>query len=179
MGPGCHLRPQQQGVALIVTLILLLVLTVTGVAGMFGSVLQERMAANLQDRQQVFQATEAALRLCAQRVVTGATTATGLAAAAERAAFAGGAASAPATAERFAVDQALSAQGSTTYQLACLIEFSGLVDAARIGGSLSRPLAPADLVAYTVTASGARAAGEGAAAQRPSVLLQTKVVIRR
>lgn len=170
---------REQGAALIVTLILLLVLTITGVAGMAGSVLQERMAGNLQHRQQLFQATEAALRLCAARVVTGATSASGPASALERTAFANGATAAPDEAERFAVSQTFSAQGNTAYQLACLIEHSGPVDTARIGGSLSRPTARANLVAYTVTASGARVAGAGAAAQRPSVLLQAKVVVRR
>lgn len=49
---------QQQGAALIVSLIVLLVLTLIGVAGMNTSVMQERMAVNSQNSNRAFQAAE-------------------------------------------------------------------------------------------------------------------------
>lgn len=52
----------QRGVALIVVLLLLLVVTLLGLASMRGTLLQERMAANVRARGQAFQAAEAALR---------------------------------------------------------------------------------------------------------------------
>ncbi|RXR08526.1 pilus assembly PilX family protein [Pseudoxanthomonas composti] len=52
----------QQGVSLLVVLILLLIMTLLGLAAMRGSILQERMAANLTDRNLAFQAAETALR---------------------------------------------------------------------------------------------------------------------
>lgn len=53
---------QQKGAVLVVALILLLVLTLVGVAGMQDTTLQEKMAGNMQDRNLAFQAAEAALR---------------------------------------------------------------------------------------------------------------------
>lgn len=56
-------RPSaQRGVALIVVLILLLVVTLLGLASMRGTLLQERMAGNVVARGQAFQAAEAVLR---------------------------------------------------------------------------------------------------------------------
>lgn len=52
----------QRGVALVVVLILLLVMTLLALAAMRGSILQERMSANGYDRSMGFQAAEAALR---------------------------------------------------------------------------------------------------------------------
>lgn len=52
----------QRGVALIVALVLLLILTVVGVAGMQDTMMQEKMVANMRDRNLAFQAAEAALR---------------------------------------------------------------------------------------------------------------------
>ncbi|MBB1088045.1 pilus assembly protein [Lysobacter sp. SG-8] len=52
----------QRGVALVVVLILLLVMTLLGLASLRGTLLEERMAANLFDRSLGFQAAEAALR---------------------------------------------------------------------------------------------------------------------
>lgn len=57
--PHCR---DQRGVALIVALILLLVATLIGLAGMRGTNLQERMSANMYDRSLAFQRAEAALR---------------------------------------------------------------------------------------------------------------------
>ncbi|WP_038036059.1 PilX N-terminal domain-containing pilus assembly protein [Thioalkalivibrio sp. ALE17] len=52
----------QQGSALIVALVLLLVITLLAVAGMQNTVLQERMAGNVHDRNIAFQQAEAGLR---------------------------------------------------------------------------------------------------------------------
>ncbi len=53
---------RQRGVALLVVLILLLVMTLLGLASLRGSLMEERMSAGLYDRSLGFQATEAALR---------------------------------------------------------------------------------------------------------------------
>lgn len=52
----------QRGATLIVALVLLVVVTLLGVASLRGVLLQERMAANQYDRSLAFQAAEAALR---------------------------------------------------------------------------------------------------------------------
>lgn len=52
---------QQSGAVLIVSLLLLLVLTILGVAAMRNSTLEERMAGNMRDLQIAFNAAEAAL----------------------------------------------------------------------------------------------------------------------
>ncbi len=56
---GCIGR--QQGATLIVSLIVLLVLTLIGVAGMNTSLMQERMAVNSQNSNRAFQAAESTL----------------------------------------------------------------------------------------------------------------------
>lgn len=53
---------RQRGVALVVVLILLLVMTLLGLASMRGTLLEERMSGNMFDRGLAFQAAEAALR---------------------------------------------------------------------------------------------------------------------
>jgi type IV pilus assembly protein PilX len=53
---------RQRGVALVVALVLLLVITLMGLASMRGTSLQERMSANMYDRSLAFQRAEAALR---------------------------------------------------------------------------------------------------------------------
>jgi len=53
----------QRGVALIVALILLVIVTVIGLASIRSTTLQEKMASNLQDRQIALQNSEAALRV--------------------------------------------------------------------------------------------------------------------
>lgn len=53
---------RQQGVVLVVSLIVLLLLTITGLASMQNSSLQEKMAGNNHDHEQAFFAAEAALR---------------------------------------------------------------------------------------------------------------------
>ena len=51
----------ERGATLIVALVMLLLMTVIGVAGIQGVILQDRMAGNLQDYKLAFQAAEAAL----------------------------------------------------------------------------------------------------------------------
>lgn len=55
-------RSSQQGIALAVSLILLVLVTFIGLASMRGTILQERMSANLYDRELSFQVAETALR---------------------------------------------------------------------------------------------------------------------
>lgn len=55
-------RRKQRGVALIVSLILLVVVTLLGLAGMQNTSLQERMSGNMYDRSIAMQSAEAALR---------------------------------------------------------------------------------------------------------------------
>lgn len=64
--PGRH----QRGVALVVALVLLLVVTLLGLASMRSTSLQERMSANMFDRSLAFQRSEAALR-AAENAITG------------------------------------------------------------------------------------------------------------
>lgn len=52
----------QQGMVLVICLIMLLLLTLSGLAAMRGSTLQEKMAGNSRDSEQAFLAAEAALR---------------------------------------------------------------------------------------------------------------------
>ncbi|AJQ92408.1 pilus assembly PilX family protein [Gynuella sunshinyii] len=54
---------RQQGVALLVGLVMLLLLTIIVLAAVRGTDLQERMAGNMRDRNLAFQAAEAALRI--------------------------------------------------------------------------------------------------------------------
>jgi len=53
---------RQRGISLLIVLILLLITTVLGLAVLRGTLLEERMAANLYDRSLSFQAVESALR---------------------------------------------------------------------------------------------------------------------
>lgn len=55
-------RRAQQGATLIVALIMLMMLTLVGVAGMRDTLLQEKMVGNMRDREAALQAAEAALR---------------------------------------------------------------------------------------------------------------------
>ena len=52
----------QQGMVLVICLIMLLLLTLSGIAAIQGSALQEKMAGNSRDSEQAFLAAEAALR---------------------------------------------------------------------------------------------------------------------
>lgn len=60
---------QQRGISLVIVLILLIVMSVLGVAVLRSSALQERMSANLRDRNLAFQAAETALRIAQQDVL--------------------------------------------------------------------------------------------------------------
>lgn len=52
----------QQGMSLVVVLILMMIMTIVGLAVVRGTVLRERMSANMYDRSLAFQAAESALR---------------------------------------------------------------------------------------------------------------------
>lgn len=52
----------QRGVALVVALILLVLITLVGLAAVRGTIMQEKMASNQYDREQAFQSAEAAIR---------------------------------------------------------------------------------------------------------------------
>lgn len=57
-----HLPAQQQGAALVISLIMLLLMTILAISSMTNTATQERMAGNNIDKQKAFQAAEAALR---------------------------------------------------------------------------------------------------------------------
>ena len=59
--PALH-NHAQRGAVLLVSLMILLIMTVLGIAGMSSTTMEEKMAANNQQRQQAFQASETALR---------------------------------------------------------------------------------------------------------------------
>ncbi len=60
--PNCRRPIHQRGAALLVVLMLLLIMTLLGLASLRGAMMEERMSANLFDRGLMFQAAEAALR---------------------------------------------------------------------------------------------------------------------
>jgi type IV pilus assembly protein PilX len=60
-----HAPSRQRGVALAVALILLVVITLVGLAAVRGTITQQKMAANFYDRETAFQETEAAMRQAA------------------------------------------------------------------------------------------------------------------
>lgn len=66
-------RTRQHGVTLVVVLVLLLILSILGVAILRSTSMQERMSANMRDRSLAFQGAESALRY-AQEQVLGAST---------------------------------------------------------------------------------------------------------
>lgn len=59
---------RQHGVALVVALLLLLVITIVGLAAVRGTIMQQKMASNLFDRQIAFQSAEAAMRAATDRI---------------------------------------------------------------------------------------------------------------
>lgn len=71
----CPAPQGQRGAVLIIALIMLLILTLIGVAGLRDTQLQERMAGGAQDRERALQAAEAALREAETEVSDGAYTA--------------------------------------------------------------------------------------------------------
>lgn len=62
-------RPQQRGISLIVSLVLLVVVTLLALGSMRGVVLQSRMSGSMHDRGLAFQAAEVALREAEQRAL--------------------------------------------------------------------------------------------------------------
>jgi type IV pilus assembly protein PilX len=60
----------QHGIALVVALILLVLITLVGLASMHGTIMQQRMAANQYDREQAFQSAEAAVRAASALIPT-------------------------------------------------------------------------------------------------------------
>ncbi|WP_082120881.1 pilus assembly PilX family protein [Dyella japonica] len=60
----------QRGVALVVALILLLLITMVGLAAVHGTIMQQRMTANQYDREQAFQSAEAAVRAASALIPT-------------------------------------------------------------------------------------------------------------
>jgi type IV pilus assembly protein PilX len=63
-------RAGQRGVALVVALILLVVITLVGLAAVRGTIMQQKMASNMYDRQIAFQNAEAAMRAAAASIPT-------------------------------------------------------------------------------------------------------------
>jgi type IV pilus assembly protein PilX len=59
---------RQGGIALVVALLLLVVITLVGFAAVRGTIMQQRMAANQYDRQIAFQSAEAGLRAAMLRI---------------------------------------------------------------------------------------------------------------
>jgi len=66
----CAVKSRQKGVALAVALILLVVITLVGFAAVRGTLMQQKMAANLYDRQIAFQNAEAAIRVATVRLAS-------------------------------------------------------------------------------------------------------------
>lgn len=62
MNKNCFGQQYEKGVALLVALILLLMLSLVGVSAMQGTTMQEKMSGNLRDQHSAFNAAEAALR---------------------------------------------------------------------------------------------------------------------
>lgn len=67
-----RLNAKQAGIALTVALILLVLVTLIGIAAVSGTTMQQRMTANFYDREIAFQAAEAALRAGAESLSTSA-----------------------------------------------------------------------------------------------------------
>lgn len=62
--------PTQRGVALIVALILLVVVTLVGLVSISGTIMQNKMAANQYDRETAFQSAESALEVVERQLQT-------------------------------------------------------------------------------------------------------------
>lgn len=68
--PAMAARPRQRGAVLVVGLIFLALMTIVGVTAYSVATQEERMAGNARDRLRAFEAAEAALRDCEQRLRT-------------------------------------------------------------------------------------------------------------
>ena len=64
-------KGRQKGAVLIVSLVVLLVVTLLGVAGMNSSLMQEKMAANAQNSNRTFQAAESSASALTEQLVSG------------------------------------------------------------------------------------------------------------
>lgn len=64
---GAH---AQHGIALVMALILLVLITLVGLAAVHGTLMQQKMASNQYDREQAFQSAEAAVRAAAATIAT-------------------------------------------------------------------------------------------------------------
>lgn len=64
------LRKGQRGVALVVALVLLVVITLVGLAAVRGTIMQQKMTSNFYDRQLAFQEAEAALRQAEAKILS-------------------------------------------------------------------------------------------------------------
>jgi len=71
--PACRVPPasRQQGIALIVGLVILVILALLGTTAYSVATQEERMAGNARDHARAFQAAEYALRECEKKVLTG------------------------------------------------------------------------------------------------------------
>lgn len=69
---GAVVTRRERGISLVVVLILLVAVSVLGIAVLRSSAMQERMSANLRDRNLAVQTTEAALRFAQEQVLGGA-----------------------------------------------------------------------------------------------------------
>lgn len=69
---ACRIPNEERGIALVVALILLLVITLVGLAGIRGTTMQEKMAGNFYDRELAFQSAEAGLREAEALIANGA-----------------------------------------------------------------------------------------------------------
>lgn len=63
-------RAGQRGVALVIALVLLVVITLVGLAAVRGTIMQQKMASNMFDRQLAFQSAEAAMRAATARIAS-------------------------------------------------------------------------------------------------------------
>lgn len=66
---SAYIHKSQQGFSLIVVLVLLIVMSILGIAVLRSSAMQERMSANMRDRSLAMQAAEAALRFAQDQVL--------------------------------------------------------------------------------------------------------------
>ena len=74
-----RLQRRQAGVTLIITMVMLVLITLVGVAVIRSTTMDEKMAGNTRDRDKALQSAEAAVRVCLAQVIAGTVTATVLA----------------------------------------------------------------------------------------------------
>lgn len=69
-GVPAFARREQRGVALVIALLLLVVITLVGFAAVRGTIVQQKLASNMYDRQVAFQSAESALRVASELIQT-------------------------------------------------------------------------------------------------------------